>query len=744
MEQTRQLWPGWDIDPEPLGHGSFGSVYRITRTNLGIMEEAALKVISIPKDQSDIQELKINGYTKEGLTTHFRSYLDSIIREYSLMSALKGHRNIVYCDDLKSIQHDDGIGWNIYIKMELLTPLIKAIPETYEEGWLIRLGMDMCRALILCAGEKIVHRDIKPQNIFVSRDGDFKLGDFGIAKVAEATAVGTKAGTYSYMAPEVYKGEAYGAAADIYSLGLVLYWVMNRRQLPFLPKVPGADAMEMARLRRLSGETIPDPADGSPELKRIIRKACAYHTRDRYRSAQDMLQDLQVLGGGRQMLTDEEKTLLEKEEARRQEAEEMTRLQEDARRKQEAENQRRLEEILRRQDEELRRQEAENRRLREEKQRETEARLRWEAEEARRKQKEAERKRRNLAIAAGILVIAVLAGLVGAKLGSDSKEPTVPPTEAQAVSDPAPESPVATIPETTAASRPVESVPETTLPPETTIPAPLEIPFENRIAAGNYHSAYLRSDGTVCAVGSTEKSQYSNRGTRIDTESWRNIVAVSAASHTVGLRSDGTVVAVGIDKFGQCNVDGWRDIVAIDAGDNHTVGLRSDGTVVAVGDNGSGQCDVSGWRNIVAVAASEKTTYGLTEDGRVVSAGSKNYGRTWTDIVAISAGPYHVVGLKSDGTIVQTGICDQWDHQGKNWYNIVAVSAGVTHTVGLCADGTVVACGGSTGDKGQSEVASWNDIVAISAGLYHTLGLKEDGTVVSVGNNAYGQRDITG
>lgn len=68
--------------------------------------------------------------------------------------------------------------------------------------------------------------------------------------------------------------------------------------------------------------------------------------------------------------------------------------------------------------------------------------------------------------------------------------------------------------------------------------------------------------------------------------------------HTVGLKSDGTVVAVGDNKYGQCNVSDWRDIVAIAAGCAHTVGLKSDGTVAAVGDNEYGQCDVSGWRGI--------------------------------------------------------------------------------------------------------------------------------------------------
>ena len=76
-------------------------------------------------------------------------------------------------------------------------------------------------------------------------------------------------------------------------------------------------------------------------------------------------------------------------------------------------------------------------------------------------------------------------------------------------------------------------------------------------------------------------------------------VAISTGyGYTLGLKSDGTVVAVGYNKYGQCDVSGWHDIVAISAGSHHTVGLKSDGTVVAVGVNEYGQCNVSGLRDI--------------------------------------------------------------------------------------------------------------------------------------------------
>lgn len=297
MVMQNVSWPGWEI-VRVIGHGGFGTVYEIQRDIFGRMEKAALKVISIPQSSEEIEELYNEGYDAATITDHFRDYLEDVIREYSLMLGMKGHTNVVYCDDLRYVQHEDGIGWDIYIKMELLNPLTKALGKDYDERQTIRLGMDLCNALILCRRENIVHRDIKPQNIFVSRTGDYKLGDFGVAKISEKTASGTKIGTYEYMAPEVYRGQAYGSSADLYSLGLVMYWMMNERRTPFLPappQMPTVSMKEEARNRRFSGDALPNPIHGSAALRRIVLKACAFDQKDRYTNPEQLRAELEAL-----------------------------------------------------------------------------------------------------------------------------------------------------------------------------------------------------------------------------------------------------------------------------------------------------------------------------------------------------------------------------------------------------------------------------------------------------------------
>ena len=193
------------------------------------------------------------------------------------------------------------------------------------------------------------------------------------------------------------------------------------------------------------------------------------------------------------------------------------------------------------------------------------------------------------------------------------------------------------------------------------------IAVRNTISAGDDHTVGLKSDGTVVAVGSNKYHQ-------CDVSQWTDIVAVSAGDcHTVGLKSDGTVVAADWNEDGRCDVSQWTDIVAVSAGGNHTVGLKSDGTVVAVGSNRYGQCDVSQWRDIVAVNAGWHTV-GLKSDGTVVAVGSNKYGQCdvsqWTDIVAVSAGGLHTVGLKSDGTVVAVGYNGDGRCDVGGWKNI--------------------------------------------------------------------------
>lgn len=300
-QDVKTPWEDWHVINE-IGRGGFGVVYEVERSQYGIQERAAMKVITIPQSLGEIDDLLIEGYDSNSITQRFDTFAEDIVREYGMMAQMKGNANIVYCDDYRIIQQDNGFGRDIYIRMELLTPLLKAMDRVSSETQIIRFGIEMCNALVACQKRKVIHRDIKPQNIFVSDDGVFKLGDFGIARKAEKTTRATVGkGTYQFMAPEVKNERPYGPTVDIYSLGLVMYWLLNERRSPFLPlppAVPTYNEQQEAFWHRFSGEQLPAPKDGSRELKRIVLKACAFDPEDRYQSAAEMQADLRLLSGG--------------------------------------------------------------------------------------------------------------------------------------------------------------------------------------------------------------------------------------------------------------------------------------------------------------------------------------------------------------------------------------------------------------------------------------------------------------
>lgn len=293
----------WEI-VRLIGEGSFGSVYEIKREVLGHVSRAALKVITIPSSGSEIDTARSNGMDDASIVEYYQSVAKDIIKEVQVMDQLKGITNIVSYEDFEYRPHEDGYGWDIFIQMELLTSLthyLNSPDSIITRRDVIRLGIDICKALEECQKESIIHRDIKPGNILISDRGHYKLGDFGIARTVEGTSsimAMSKKGTYSYMAPEVYKAQGYGYNVDIYSLGLVMYWLLNNNRHPFMPPYPDrirvGDA-ERALAHRMSGEPIPQPCSDRTRLAEIVLKACSYNPKERYSSPREMRGELEAI-----------------------------------------------------------------------------------------------------------------------------------------------------------------------------------------------------------------------------------------------------------------------------------------------------------------------------------------------------------------------------------------------------------------------------------------------------------------
>ena len=302
-EKYAPLLGEWTIK-RCIGSGSYGRVFEIERRDaLGTVNTSALKIISLPQSEDDLRStIETNNLTGDSVSSYYRSCADAITNEIKLMSELKAQSNIVSYEDHKIVPHKDGIGWDILIRMELLTPLNVHLQRTVQmpRGEVVRMGIHLCRALELCQRHNIIHRDVKSENIFISADGNYKLGDFGVARTVLASSGAlTQVGSPSYMAPEMFQaGKTYNASVDTYALGLVLYRCLNEGRLPFYPPYPQPLTPEdrnMAEGKRLSGLELPRAVNATAALDAILRKACAPDPAGRFASPTEMRLALEKL-----------------------------------------------------------------------------------------------------------------------------------------------------------------------------------------------------------------------------------------------------------------------------------------------------------------------------------------------------------------------------------------------------------------------------------------------------------------
>lgn len=288
---------GYDVI-ELIGQGGFGKVYKAVKTTGKDKYYAAIKHIVLPNESNYNDILNSMGGNYDAADNYFESMLDDMIAEIKTLFSLSksNNQNIVTYYDHDIVKHTNPLKYEIFIRMEYLTPLTLHLNKndiTLED--VLKLGIDISSSLEYCHSQGIIHRDVKDDNIFINEDGNYKLGDFGISKVLMDTkqALSVK-GTPVYMAPEVILGKKYDKTVDIYSLGILLYKLLNYNRIPFLPKYPlqfTSRDTETAIEKRLSGEKLEPPIHSSYGLSEVILKACSSQE-NRYTGAKQLSDDL--------------------------------------------------------------------------------------------------------------------------------------------------------------------------------------------------------------------------------------------------------------------------------------------------------------------------------------------------------------------------------------------------------------------------------------------------------------------
>jgi serine/threonine protein kinase/formylglycine-generating enzyme required for sulfatase activity len=256
---------------EKIGQGGMGTVYKAT--HLALAKTVAVKILP-PESTTQAQR-------------------DRFVREARTAAQLE-HPNIV---QMHNVAEEDGYYFIVmqYVEGRTLSQIIRS-GEKKNVTDSIRIIRDAAAGLVAAHRKRMIHRDIKPDNIMVTTDGVVKIMDFGLAKSTEAesdiTRTGQVLGTPYYMAPEQCGEGTVDHQSDIYSLGVTFYFMLTGHR-PFTGDTP------LSVMMKHVNDKMPDPKKFNPDLDdravTVLEKMMAKDKRDRYDSAEALIEDLNKL-----------------------------------------------------------------------------------------------------------------------------------------------------------------------------------------------------------------------------------------------------------------------------------------------------------------------------------------------------------------------------------------------------------------------------------------------------------------
>lgn len=275
---------------ETLSCRSGISVYTVKNEKTGQLY--VLKHISIPENQSQVDALILTGAAAdpeaaqayyEQVVTDYRNELDTL-ETLAAGNCIAGFRSY----DINP--KEDGVGFDIYLLADYRTTLEHRLASgDITQSDAVNLSIDLCNSLIELRNAGLIHRDVKPANIYLNAQGHFMLGDLGIAQIDGLKYCSMPERMIStYSAPELFELMAnVNTTIDLYSVGLILYRLYNGGHAPFEDErtsAKGADKL------RITGQELPAPMFADYEVAEILHKACAFKPEDRYQTPEEMKQ----------------------------------------------------------------------------------------------------------------------------------------------------------------------------------------------------------------------------------------------------------------------------------------------------------------------------------------------------------------------------------------------------------------------------------------------------------------------
>ncbi len=239
-----------------------------------------VKIISVPASQSQLDALLLTGaYSdKESALSYFETLADEISKEVKILQDLSQLEGFTPYEDLQIVPMESETGFDIYLLgtyKQTLKSFFKHYPMTQLGA--INLGLDICSALSVARRSGYLYVDLKPENIYIPAENEYRIGDIGFLSLSTLKYVSLPDRYRSqYTAPEIQDAfSSLNTTVDIYALGLILYQAFNDGVLPF-------------RNEAAPTEAFPPPAYADYEMAEIILKACAPDPADRWQDPVEM------------------------------------------------------------------------------------------------------------------------------------------------------------------------------------------------------------------------------------------------------------------------------------------------------------------------------------------------------------------------------------------------------------------------------------------------------------------------
>ncbi len=247
-------------------------------------EKYIVRIISIPASQKQLDALLLTGAYKDAAAAmeYFKELTDGVVQEAELLQRLSKLDGFLPFEGWQVVPMEDNqLGYKVY----LLSPYKRTLEKFLRRNNMthlgaINLGLDLCAALAICRRAGYMFVNLKPTNIFITGEKQYRIGDLGFMKLSSMkyTSLPSKYRS-SYTPPELHDALAtLNPTADTYALGMILYKLYNNGVLPFEGKAPN--------------RALPAPLNADYELAEIILKACAPNPRNRYQTPIEMGQAL--------------------------------------------------------------------------------------------------------------------------------------------------------------------------------------------------------------------------------------------------------------------------------------------------------------------------------------------------------------------------------------------------------------------------------------------------------------------